>query len=79
MKLLTDLNTEEGITMIMVTHDVALKAYADRVVWMRDGKIQRMDITSKKKKKEAIEKLHRDLEMAKKKKEVEKIWKQNRN
>jgi putative ABC transport system ATP-binding protein len=70
MKLLTDLNRDENITMIMVTHDVALKAYADRVVWMRDGKIQRIDITAKRAKREALEKLAKDLDAAKTRKKL---------
>ena len=39
MKILVDLNVDKKITMIMVTHDVALKQYANRVVRMADGKI----------------------------------------
>ena len=39
MKLLIDLNKNNNITMIMVTHDVGLKSYADRVVKMVDGKV----------------------------------------
>ena len=38
MRLLLDLNSD-GVTMIMVTHDVTLKHYAHRVVHMLDGKI----------------------------------------
>lgn len=41
MKILTDLNQREGVTMLMVTHDVALKSYAHRVLHMVDGKIAR--------------------------------------
>lgn len=32
-----------GITLVMVTHDVGLKNFADRVLWMRDGKIQSVE------------------------------------
>ena len=42
MKILVDLNIKEGITMIMVTHDVALKSFAHRVVRMLDGKINKI-------------------------------------
>jgi putative ABC transport system ATP-binding protein len=42
MKILVDLNIKEGITMIMVTHDVVLKAFANRVVRMVDGKIHKI-------------------------------------
>jgi putative ABC transport system ATP-binding protein len=40
--------------MVMVTHDVQLKNFADRVVWMRDGKIQRIEKVPTWKKEEAI-------------------------
>ena len=39
MKILVDLNTKHGITMVMVTHDQGLKYFANRVVKMSDGKI----------------------------------------
>ena len=39
MKILVDLNVNDKITMIMVTHDAALKAFAHRVVKMADGKV----------------------------------------
>lgn len=42
LRLLLELN-REGITLVMVTHDVGLKFFADRVIWMRDGKIQRVE------------------------------------
>jgi putative ABC transport system ATP-binding protein len=43
MKMLTDLNTRSGMTVIFVTHEVSLKAYAHRVVHMLDGKISRVE------------------------------------
>jgi putative ABC transport system ATP-binding protein len=42
MDLLMRLCDEEGITMVMVTHDPNLKNAANRVVYMRDGKIHRI-------------------------------------
>ena len=39
MKILTDLNMEKGLTMVMVTHDVANKYFCNRVVRISDGKI----------------------------------------
>jgi putative ABC transport system ATP-binding protein len=62
MKLLTDLNQKRNITLVMVTHDVGLKNFADRVIWMRDGKIARMEAVPKEKKQEAMDKLLTDLE-----------------
>jgi ABC-type methionine transport system ATPase subunit len=43
MKILLDLNLHKKITMIMVTHDVALKTFANRVVRMADGKIAKIE------------------------------------
>ena len=39
MSLLMELNLLQGITMIMVTHDVALKNYGQKIVRVIDGKI----------------------------------------
>jgi len=68
MKLLTELNQEQKITMVMVTHDVGLKNFADRIIWMRDGKIQRIEIVDKQRKQEAIEKVEEEIENAMKNK-----------
>jgi len=61
LDLLVELNRKDGITMIMVTHDVGLKNFADRIIWMRDGKIQRIEIVPKDKKVEAIKRNQEDL------------------
>ena len=42
MALLTDLNRKEGKTLIIVTHDKDLKTHGDRVVYLKDGKIERI-------------------------------------
>ncbi len=39
MRILRSLNQERGLTLIVVTHDPAVAAYADRVVRLLDGKI----------------------------------------
>ncbi|KAG5485303.1 hypothetical protein LSCM4_05936 [Leishmania orientalis] len=39
MNILLRLNRECGLTMVMVTHDVYMKQYAHRVIYMRDGKV----------------------------------------
>lgn len=37
MDLITDLAAEEGMTVVLVTHDARIAAYADREVVLRDG------------------------------------------
>jgi macrolide transport system ATP-binding/permease protein len=39
MQTLTSLNRQEGVTIIVVTHEADIAAYADRVLTMRDGQI----------------------------------------
>ena len=39
MQTLSSLNREQGVTIIVVTHEPDIAAYADRVVTMRDGQI----------------------------------------
>ncbi len=39
MQTLTKLNREQGVTIIVVTHEADIAAYADRVLTMRDGEI----------------------------------------
>jgi putative ABC transport system ATP-binding protein len=58
MKLLTDLHIKDKLTLVMVTHELAHKPFADRVIWMRDGKIQTVEEIPAKKRAEAHAKLH---------------------
>src|SRR5207244_12820239 len=39
MDLLVDLAREEGTTVVLVTHDARVAAYADREVMVRDGRV----------------------------------------
>ncbi len=39
MEMLRALNREQGVAIILVTHEADIAAYADRIVTMRDGKI----------------------------------------
>ncbi|HLI10044.1 MAG TPA: ABC transporter permease [Alphaproteobacteria bacterium] len=39
METLTSLNRNHGVTIIVVTHEADIAAYADRIVTMRDGEI----------------------------------------
>lgn len=40
MELLTALNRDEGITIVMVTHEPDMAAYADRLIQFLDGRIE---------------------------------------
>ncbi|KCV73083.1 ABC transporter ATP-binding protein [Fonticula alba] len=46
VRLLRQLNELDGMTLVMVTHDVYLKNFATRVVWMRDGKVAQTEVVS---------------------------------
>lgn len=43
MDLLTSLNREQGITIVMVTHEADMAAYADIVVHFADGLVERIE------------------------------------
>lgn len=43
MELLTDLNKNSGITVLMVTHEPHMAAYARTVVHFKDGLVERID------------------------------------
>ena len=40
MDILTALNRDEGLTIVMVTHEEDMAQYAHRLVWMVDGRIE---------------------------------------
>jgi energy-coupling factor transporter ATP-binding protein EcfA2 len=52
---------DPGITMVMVTHDVSLKQFADRVIWMRDGLIQKIECVSAEQRAECMSRLDEKL------------------
>jgi ABC-type lipoprotein export system ATPase subunit len=43
MDLLRELNAEQGMTLIVVTHDAEVAAYADRIVHLRDGDLESIE------------------------------------
>ena len=45
MQLLRKLNAESGVTLIVVTHDPEVAAYADRIVYLRDGGVEKIEET----------------------------------
>ena len=62
MSLLLELNLLHGITMIMVTHDISLKNYGQRIVRVIDGKIHHEIDVSIKDRKECIRQLYERFE-----------------
>jgi putative ABC transport system ATP-binding protein len=43
IELLVRLKDEQGITVISATHDMKMLDVSDRVLWIRDGKVQRLE------------------------------------
>ena len=43
IELLRQLNRDEGVTIISATHDHKMVDISDRVVWIRDGKIAKIE------------------------------------
>lgn len=42
IELLKELNVERGVTVVTATHDVKMIAASDRVIWITDGRISRI-------------------------------------
>jgi len=61
MDLLLQLNEEEKITLVMVTHDPNLKNAAKRVIYMRDGKIDRVEDIDEDTRRQFREKIKNEL------------------
>ncbi|MFA9454007.1 MAG: ABC transporter ATP-binding protein [Candidatus Aminicenantaceae bacterium] len=43
MKIFTDLNEKEGITIILVTHDPEVAEVAKKIMYLRDGLVERIE------------------------------------
>ena len=43
MELLTGLNRDSGITVLMVTHEADMAAYANTIIHFKDGLVERID------------------------------------
>lgn len=46
MELFYELNKKEGITIVMVTHDNQVAHYADKIIWLVDGRIDHIEMVS---------------------------------
>lgn len=44
LNLLREAVSAQGVTLVLVTHDPDVAAHADRIVHMRDGRIQRIEV-----------------------------------
>jgi putative ABC transport system ATP-binding protein len=44
MQLLLDLNKKEGATLLIVTHDPEAAAVAERIIHIRDGRIENEEV-----------------------------------
>jgi putative ABC transport system ATP-binding protein len=42
IQLLRDLNKEKGVTIISATHDHKMLAVSDRIIWISDGKVAKI-------------------------------------
>lgn len=47
MEVLKGLNRDAGLTIVMVTHERGMADFADRLIWMVDGKIERDEPTTR--------------------------------
>lgn len=47
MNLLRETIASRQVTLVLVTHDPQVASYADRIVHLRDGKIQRIEVLNK--------------------------------
>lgn len=45
-RLLYDLNKEDGVTVVCVTHDHDMLEVSDRMIWLNDGLIERIELSS---------------------------------
>ncbi len=45
MEILTKLNKEENVTLIVVTHNPYVASYAERIIYLKDGKIIKIEKT----------------------------------
>ena len=41
--MLRRLNKEQGVTIITATHDYKMVDVSDRVIWIRDGKVEKIE------------------------------------
>ena len=42
-KILKEMNKKSGVTIISATHDMKMLSVSDRIVWIRDGRIAKIE------------------------------------
>ena len=47
MELMVELNQQDGITIVMVTHEEDMAEYGKRLIWMVDGKVEYDRLTTR--------------------------------
>ena len=47
MDMLVEINRKQKKTVILVTHDISLVKYADRVAYLRDGQVEKIEVRRK--------------------------------
>ena len=43
IELLRELNSEKGVTIITATHDIKMLSASDRIIWIRDGTLDKIE------------------------------------
>ncbi len=43
IQLLSEMNQKEGVTIITATHDIKMLSASDRIVWIRDGELAKIE------------------------------------
>lgn len=61
MNILLKLNRERNLTMVMVSHDVYMKQYAHRVIYIRDGKVSNTEAVDGRVRDRAMSELEQSL------------------
>ncbi len=59
LKLLRKLCNEMGQTILMVTHEPEQREFADRVLWLRDGRLEKEELIDKESQKNALLNIYR--------------------
>jgi len=43
-ELLREINEKSGVSVLLVTHNLEVARFANRIAYMRDGKIERLEV-----------------------------------